>query len=309
MRKCLPSLPTTRVTRFVISCAAVVIFATLGALPGCSGSIGSYQSLANRGILALSEDNPYLGTNLFIAQEASKSKVFFNFLHGRGAPTAIEIHDKPFEPLRMHLFYPQERAYYTAELSSRESSGQWIVRGPFQVSRLDFKELAPLQAALKTEPLFVIQGRPYRFGSAGFTDKPRVLTPLLPGPTATPTATPRPKRRAPAKPTAVSVPAGTPTPAVDPNRPLNSDQRALLIAQGFAERAPNGDLIHIVKSDGEDLKAITEWYTGDGANEEAVRTANGLAAGTAPSKGAKLTIPAKLVKNPKAMGAVSAAAH
>lgn len=265
----------------------------LALLIGCSTTnFDSFSSLSNQGILPLSTSNAYIGSNLFLASEFSKSSHFFNFLQSRGAPVAIQLEEKRFGEPNLILYYPMQKEAYQGSLVRNETSYQWIIRGPFRIDRKDYRELARLSASSLGEPAFIYRGQHFRFRptaeelAAKFT------------PTPLPTPIPTPVKRKPTKIITRLEDRVPPTP--EPWKPLNSDQQAIMMAQGFAERAPNGDVVHTIKGE-ESFEKISEWYTGTAANAATIAKANGFVEGARPAAGSRVQIPAGMVKQFKAL--------
>lgn len=273
---------------------------------GCTPQI-EHESpgLANRGVLPLSTNDPYLGANVFLAREMERSSYLYNFLRTHGAPTAIEITDSYTSSPHMVMFYPAQKQVFAAERVVRKVPGQiqpvpeWIVIGPYAIERKDYRELAALDLSMIGEPVFYIHGKEVRFGKErAQTTAQRTVAPVLP---PTPPPTPVPVKRV-AKAQIIKV-QGEPEIKPEEWKPLNSDQQALQMAKGFAERADNGDVIHTVKSDSETAELLTKWYTGSTANLPEVERVNGLATGQLLVPGARLRIPIKLLKKLKVMPA------
>ena len=257
-------------------------------LSQCTPSLEKFNSLANQGILPLSNDNPHVGANLFLAQEAERSGYLMNFLKQRGGPTAIEILTEGRLEPTIILFYPLQKEVYAADLSREAQSYQWLMRGPFMMERQDYRDLNGIGLAFAAEPLFLVRGQKTRFGAKPIITNERALLPVIPTPLPTPTK--RPTRKV------IKAPEPTPTPF----KAMNSDQQALSLSQGFAERAENGDLIHVVTSDKEKIEDIVKWYTGSPANTSAITLKNSITAGTMLTNGTRITIPFTLVKQFKA---------
>lgn len=274
--------------------AILFLFALL--LSACSGSIESFPSVVNQGILALSTDNPYSGANLFLAKESEFSSYLFNFLEQRGAPTALEVLDERFESPRVLLFYPKDKEVWVCYRHSG-SKTEWVVNGPFAIQRHDYRELGRMATSMVGEPVFIVFGQNHRFKSRVKGKRSPILRPTLPAvPLPSPTPLPAKKRPVIKKP-ATPSPENTAAPGFTP---LNTDQMAILMAQGFAERNALGDAIHTVRSEKEDFDALVEWYTGSKENAKEIRGVNGLAESAHLSKGMRITIPLRLLKNTKA---------
>ncbi|MBX7144441.1 MAG: hypothetical protein K1X79_08335 [Oligoflexia bacterium] len=285
-------------TRFLIKS-----FACLGlcSLIACNQStIKSYPSLANQGMLPLSTSNPYVAGNLFLAREAELSPFLYNFLKIRGGPTAVEIIEPNLGESRVIMYYPRDRQVYTADIVETKTTRNWMIKGPYQIERKDYRELATLENSMQGEPVFVIRGKQQRFKFETPNQETKIIQPSLPA-VPLPTPTPKPKRHI-SKPKeeedtiVISKRGNSPTEF----RPLNSDQQAIQMSLGYAERAENGDVIHTVIG-GENLAAIAKWYTGTADNATGLAEANGIKVGDTLTSGARIRVPLKLVKNTRQM--------
>jgi hypothetical protein len=288
--------------------AALVMLTALGCVP----SNNTYPSLSNQGVLGLSTNNPYLGTNLFLSREMEASNYLRNFIRGNGAPVAIEIIDPPMAATRVLMFYPSKKSVYAADLLVRDESRQWIVQGPFPIDRRDFRNLLQMELAMNGDPVFLINGKQVRYpGELSRQAFRRVLEPAVPTPKpAAKPAVKRPQPKAkPQKQLEVKAPPPTPTNTLEIDipglgkdfKPLNTDQQAYLMSKGYAERSSNGDIIHSVFSEKENLQDIAMWYTGSSDKAETIAKANGLKDGTTLVAGTRLRIPMDILKNLKAM--------
>jgi hypothetical protein len=83
--------------------------------------------------------------------------------------------------------------------------------------------------------------------------------------------------------------------------PLNSDQQAIQMSLGFAERGSNGDLIHTVKGEHETFSTIAQWYTGSANNAAELAKVNALGVNDPLALETRITVPLKLVRNFKVM--------
>ena len=269
--------------------AITLSFLTVGS---CTPAADQFGSLSNNGILALSNSNPYLGSNLFIGQEASKSEYLYNFLEGRGSPSAIEVMNAKRGEARIIMYYPREKEVYISDLAQDETSREWVTRGPFPVQRKDYRALMNMDTSMNGEPVYVIRGQEHRFRFQRPIQQENVLQPsitILPRPTPAPII----KKK---KPTAPIIVAKGPEPTPTPFAPMNSDQQAIAMNKGLAERTSSGDVIHSVGKDGETLASIAKWYTGNESNEAQIATASGVDKATPLKAGTRITIPMSLVK-------------
>ena len=276
---------------------ALLSFAIIFAI-GCSRSLDQYGTLADHGPLPLSSSSGFLGANLFLSDEFSKSSNLFNFFKGRGAPNAISIESS--NPLRMKLYYPIDKEFYISDLSNNEHNYQWVTRGPYRIDRHDYRDMISLFSSGVEEPAFQFQGKLFRFKPtrAEIAEMQEAALRAM----ATPTPLPKPKTKSStlktklaeeSKPTAIPVPTAF--------QPLTFDQQALAMSQGFAERATNGDVIHTVKKDTETIESIANWYTGNSSNCRELLKSSGIAEGVKLAPGMRIQIPKSLVKQFKAM--------
>jgi hypothetical protein len=275
----------------------VTIF--LLSLCACSRSLDQYDALADKGVLPLSIQNGFLGANLYLSEEFSKSSSLFNFLKGRGGPNAISIETS--RPLRLKMFYPLDKEFYIADLSDSDQHYEWVTRGPYRIDRRDYRELVGLFSSGVEEPAFQFQGKPFRFKPT----RAEVLRMQEEAARAMATPTPIAKSKTKHGNTLTTklrdMPKETPVPTPSVFQPLTFDQQALAMSQGFAERAQNGDVIHTVKKDGETIEAISNWYTGNPANGSELLKSNGIGAVAKLTPGMKIQIPKDKVKQFKAM--------
>jgi hypothetical protein len=286
-------------------------------LTGCAPRIelAPYSNLINQGLLPVSTTNPYLGANIFLAGEAQRSGYLMNFLKSRGGPVAIELEGNQLGEAALIMYYPKDREVYRAELQPIQRGetvmAEWLVRGPYAIERRDYRELNRLDGSLVGEPVFLVRGKPVKFGQqaggitrevalnagvsregAGMQPNSDVIIPVVP--------TPKPKKRSIiTKPKEETKLAEAPSAPLDPLQPLNSDQQALRLAQGLVERNDAGDGMHIVVSEKQTLAKLAEWYTGDAKNAEAIAKASGIEAGKEPSLASRVVIPQTLMKNDK----------
>lgn len=271
----------------------------------CGPSIPApHAGLTNEGVLLLSPDNPYLGTNRYLAGELEKSTILLNFMEQRGGPQAIKV-TRPRLGSRLttiYLFYPQQREFFTAEIdeSLRKNPKfyeEWVIKGPFQTARQDFRMLRQMTGD-PFEPVFILHGERHQFKESMVPKEEKTRPTLVVAEIARPTPTPTPPKPK------VEVPL-TPEDAIDllmqapPGkfRALNTDELAIAMSKGYAEREANGDLVHSVRFNGESVDAIVKWYTGDLSNKPAILESNKLAADATLKGGDRLIVPFALLKN------------
>ena len=167
-----------------------------------------WSSLVDKGLLTLSPDNAYLGSNLFLGQEIEKSNYLFNFFQSKGAPVAISLTGESEKALEVRFYYPREHSFYIGKRDLGKSK-EWVVRGPYGIPRRDMMTLIRMQANNNNEAVFDVWGRLHKFragvdGRDGYSEE--VLIPVF-VPTPTPTPTPRPVKKK-----VIKVVGPTPTP-------------------------------------------------------------------------------------------------
>lgn len=284
-----------------ISCRTVLRAAVIAVcLAACSTRLGRYPTLENEGILALSRDNPYLGANLLIGGEAERSRIFFEFLEHRGAPSAVRISGSAVRPTEMVLYYSDLQQSYAARQEHMGERLEWIVRGPYPIHRRDYKTLRSIARAGGGEPVFMIRGQQYRFRAPASREAPIIVRPVIQPP---PPRRPRPSEKKPAE---SAVPSKVPAEVelgFDPRGPLNSDQKAVLQAKGYAPRAAGGEVLHTVSSSGGNLEAIVKWYTGSSNLVGEVAKVNSLDPKAPVPAGTNVKIPLYMVQEFKKMPA------
>jgi len=275
------------------------------ALLGCSFSepkLG-FPGLSNRGVIPLSTTNAYVGSNSFLGLEMEKSPNLFHFIENRGAPHAVRIMERKNRSPELILFYPNEASLYIGELNDSRSNYNWIIRGPQKISRSDSHLVSSDNLDLVGSPVVSVFNKIERFASR----TPRTIVKTVPVvnlPTVKPTPSNKakpiiksPKPGANKKPSSIITKKEAPTEF----KPLNTDQMAILMSQGFAERDRNGDVMHTVQSDSEKIDDIAKWYTLDAKNSQAILKATGMEGAQALIKGFRVRIPLALVKNAKQM--------
>lgn len=274
---------------------------------GCVATqVQSYPTLANQGILPLSTNSAHVGANLFLARELEKSSYLFRFFERQGAPAAVEIQETQAHPPRMIMFYPRNKEVYIAQMRSDQRNRQWIITGPYSITRPDFRALKGMDLSFQGEPVFEIYGKPFRFKFNQTTRVARKVEPEIPAPAPKPKPAKKVVKKAPKK--AASKDAVKPKlPDDDGINPreftsLNSDQMAIAMSKGYAERNESGDIIHTVKSPVETMAAVATWYTGDDANAKKIATHNGFSSSKHKlAKGDRIVVQLKLLKRFKAM--------
>ncbi|MCB0354907.1 MAG: LysM peptidoglycan-binding domain-containing protein [Bdellovibrionales bacterium] len=279
------------------------MFVALCYLSSCASRIEEFPSLVGQGILALSPSNPYQGANAFVSRELEKSAQLRGFFRTRGAPEAIEVREPRFERPELYLFYPQEQIVYKAELQQSDTVHDWIVLGPYGISRQDYLTLRRISRSVKGDPVFLVFGKQLRFPVKREMVVARKIEPVIPLP-PTPTPTPEPEIEPEELPKTsepvAEKPKPTPSEFANPAFvPRGLDELALMEAQGFARKDFNGDILHIVKSIKENLEDISKWYTGSSENVGQIREINQITSKDPLALGQTIRIPAEFVVETK----------
>ncbi len=261
--------------------------------------IEPFSSLENKGLLALSSTNPYLGANLYIAKEAERSPLFRAFLEGRGGPTAMAINRPSRGAPEMEMYFAKNGERYTAYLENTHDSYEWIVSGPFPMDREEARELSRLEATTFGEPVFIVFSEKVRFHEVGNTKRvERIIMPVIP---PTPAPTPKPSK-VETKQMSEAPKNSSTREEIENFKPANADQEALRTAQGYAKRSPTGDVIHTTQHPAETIDMIARWYTGDAKNAAQLGIDNGFSdVNKAVGMGKTIVIPFKLLTNVKRM--------
>jgi|GEM_PF-6421701 len=191
---------------------------------GCSTNAPAFDGIANRGVVPVSAQSPYMGSNVFLAHEMEESLYLYNFIQSRSAPQAIEVRGDAEMDSELLLFYADAREYYSAvpRHNPQSKSKEWIIRGPYPLTREQYPHVAHL--AGDQGGVFEVFGKQERFGDPGKAVESRVIQPAF-IPTPTPQPTPRPVKR---KPKPAAEKQGTPGPGIEvQGTPINLDQQAL----------------------------------------------------------------------------------
>jgi len=93
--------------------------------------------------MPLSATNPYLGANLFLAEQMERERTLFDFFQARGAPAAIQVEELTQKATSVRLFYPEAQEEYRAVL---KGTARWVVAGPFPIKRQDYRYVTRVAA-------------------------------------------------------------------------------------------------------------------------------------------------------------------
>jgi hypothetical protein len=278
--------------------AAALLFGALSLTAmSCANRNPEFAPLHDQGIIPVSRTNPYVGSNLYLAHEMEQSTYLYNFLKEKGVPQAIKIDGSSENSAQLELFYAGRAEVYQATPIRNDTPGstEWVVRGPYTMDKNDYREVSQLPATSAAE--FEIWGRRETIGASEAIAEQRVILPAF-----VPTPRPHPRRRPSTKPAASSDngPAVSGMPS-STGGSMTLDQQALIESKEYAERSPNGDVIHVVKSESETVTSISNWYTGSGDNAKKVAEKNNIPLDAKLNPGTKIFVQGDIVVNPKTM--------
>lgn len=291
----------------------IIFLCSLLTILGCSPSLYSpseFKPLRNRGIQVLSNSNPYHGPNLVLGRAIEESSNLAGYFHHRGAPIAIEVKHRLTKKEEIYLYYPDSYEAFVARPAEEGEKREWMIDGPYKIGRNDYRRLRNHIKPEEKSPVFIVFGDPVRFGDQP-TDRVQmasILEPVVPL-----IAKPQPKRKkiVKKKPKPVQMNDSKNSTYVkarlprfdDPKFiPQNSDQTALMLSQGYAKRAPNGDILHEIEGNAQTLENITHWYMGSTSLIPELQEANNFPeAQKNVRKGTVVRIPVEFIKNTKQM--------
>jgi hypothetical protein len=195
---------------------------------GCSTNSPAFEGLANRGITPISPQSPYVGSNVFLAQEMEQSLFLYNFIQTRGSPQAIQLQGSGEMKSELIMFYSHQREYYSAipRIDPSTKGKEWIIRGPFAITREHYPYVAHLSP--DEGGVFEVFGRRETYGGPGKAAESRVISPAF---IPTPQPTPTPVRRRAKKPSTVTAAESAGPSVAVQGTPINLDQEALLEAR------------------------------------------------------------------------------
>ncbi len=274
-----------------------MIVCSVTTLIACSTRSSTFSSLLNQGIMPVSEENAFMGANLFLAREMEQSVYLYNFMKERGAPQGIELKGDSEDEVEAHFYYTAGPEEYLAKPAPRprfnrnqNTRREWIIIGPFAVDKERYREIHQLQPT--NGAAFEIFGRREFLGQQTNPGTQVALRPVF-----VPTPIP-PKKHVAKKKPSVDTSA---SPTITSKEPMNFDQQALKEAKDLAPRDGQGDIVHTVTSKTETIQSISQWYTSKSTSAAEVAKKNGLPEDAKLSPGAKVIVPKSLITNPKRM--------
>ncbi len=258
-----------------------LIFSTLLLLLcSCSTNSELYlrDELSNRGPVALSATNPFLSPNLFLAKEMKNSEVFRGFIRYRGTPDAVEVRQSYFKALRVYLFYLAEGEAFLME----RGSDDWLVRGPDKIPSQLMSSFFNMQPAGPNAPL-ALDGEAQTLADVSGEKRPYV----------DPAPDVKSLRKVPTR-----------DELAQSGKSKKPAERTASIEEDLGNtvrESTSGDLIHRVTFQGESLRMISKWYTGDINNTGRIARINGIEKPDVLVIDQTVRIPRYLLKNTKAL--------
>jgi hypothetical protein len=216
-----------RILSGVVLCLILAVF-----IASCSTRNTAFSTLANQGIVPVSADNPFVGSNVYLAREMEDSLYLYNFLKSRGAPRAVELTGDSERSADLILYYSAKQELYRASphLDPMTKAKEWIIKGPYAIGRGLHREIA--QLGPETVGVFEIFGRREVLGSATELMRERVIEPAF-VPTPTPQPTPRPRihrKKGSQSPRSEAPTQAGPAVSIQ-GTPMNLDQQAIAEAK------------------------------------------------------------------------------
>ncbi len=288
------------ISRWRVASLATAAFVV--GLAACANRNPQFSALHDQGLIPVSRDNPYVGTNLYLASEMEQSSYLYNFFKENGVPQAIDIVGGSEDSAELKMFYNGKNQMYVATpIEKRDpASAEWVIRGPYNIDKNYYRQVS--QLSTQTAASFELWGRRETVGGVEAVAEQRVILPAF-----VPTPKPKPRQK-PASSQGNAVAKSPPSdgPAISGvytgSQPeLTLDQQALMESKEHAERSPNGDLIHVVRSATETLGQIANWYAGSGEHAQKIAEKNNLPLDAKLEPGSRVFIQADLIVNPRAM--------
>lgn len=282
----MPPYNTLTMKRHFLALSTAIIF-----LASCSPTITT-PGVSNEGYIPVAANNPYSGANVFLGKEMAEAPILKNFLVKRGSPTAIKVSDKIGAPSELTLlFLPERQTYIASRFRATEKTFDWIIRGPYAMSRKEFLSLSGLIDPNSHEAHFVVDGEDLALNLRQpiKTNLPAVK-PEVPPPLEN-----KPKEEVKAK--VVPLLTDEERTLLPPHKFItwNTDQRAVYLSKGYSDRGENGDVRHIVAANDETVKKLAEWYTGSEKNGSQIAQINSLRSDQILTVGSVVVIPGKLL--------------
>lgn len=232
------------------------------------------HELMKDGPVALSPDNPYVISNLFLGTEIQKSHILKGFVDYRGTPDAIQAAIDEEGRSVVISYYLERSEQYT--MIPHEDT--WIIKGPKAIEAQALSAMGNLQPSGSDAPMEIKY--PGEVSQASHDPENEIPLP------ASDAQIDKPTPRAPLKEQKIIASKKTrPAPAVS-KKPVSAK----------IENSPSGDIIHHISYPGETLRLVSLWYTGTADNSERLARINSFSDPDVLTMGQLVRIPRYMLK-------------
>ena len=283
--------------------------------------------LKNKGLIALSGENPYMASNLLITKEIENNESLRGFTEYKGVPNLIEVNKEYFKPLKYKFFYPNEQTYYNLELVNNT----WVINGPETINAAQAQQIYYLTGGNTKAPNIILSNN--KSPNNNFVNQqklnPESSDPFIindqdsnknnninnaqiikepinnkPVNKQNKTNTNNTKNQNSRYQSAIDKNLSNNNSNKkqnNPNVPVSNDtilDNIIYTNNSYpAELNYRGDLIHYVSYRGETLSLISRWYTKDPSNADKIARINSKNVKDSLLIGDKIIIPSYLIKN------------
>ncbi len=120
---------------------------------GCS-RVSVRKELANQGVYRLDENNPYVLTNQYLAENIKDSPITRGFIRSEGTPDALSVKKSFWGNYKTHLYYLPEREAFLLE----RKSGGAVIKGPARIPEKIYQDLRRIRPLTKPAALVLKPG-------------------------------------------------------------------------------------------------------------------------------------------------------
>ena len=233
--------------------------------------------MANSGPIALSEENPYYPSNIFVMRQINTSQDIQTLVNYQGTPDAIEVKEQWASPLEMSFYYIKKNTTYNMTFVEKS----WLILGPYTLSE-DLREnieqsvvamgnytLPKTTLELSTQKSAVLEDDKRDNSNTMLADHHQTTSDL----------------------------------SLECNK-QNKDKLNELISycnSDIIESSARGDINYTVEYEETSLPILSLWFTGDEQNASRLRRINQLKESDFLKTGTKIMIPSYLIRNRKSL--------
>lgn len=131
--------------KFALTCILALSFLLTS---GCS-RVSVRKELANQGVYRLDENNPYVLTNQYLAENIKDSPITRGFIRSEGTPDALSVKKSFWGNYKTHLYYLPEREAFLLE----RKSGGAVIKGPARIPEKIYRDLRRIRPLTKPAAL------------------------------------------------------------------------------------------------------------------------------------------------------------